>query len=92
MFPTCDTNLFLKTLMRVFFSHFLPKPYRLCIRITSNFEQAACKSAREIGFPLYTADLRIHVRCKLFHSKRVPRTKKDIFKNYNKIVQKTSLP
>lgn len=57
-----------------------------CLKITSYSEQKACKYPYKIGFPFYTADLRINVKCKLFHSKCIPRTKKDVFKNYNEII------
>lgn len=66
-----------------------PPPPRLllaCLKITLCFEQKACKYPYKIGFPFYTADLRINVRCKLFNSKCIPRTKKDVFKNYNEII------
>lgn len=61
--------------------------YWLVWKEPHNFEQKACKyTSIKIGFPFYTADLRINVRCLLVHSKCIPRTKKDVFKNCNEII------
>lgn len=77
---------FLKTLMRVL-GFFLPPGVLLaCFKITSYFEQEACKYPYKTGFPLYTADLRINVRCKLLHFKCIPSTKKDVSKDYHEII------
>lgn len=84
--PKNVTNFFLKTGGVLGF--FFPSGVLLaCLKITSYFEQEACRYPYKTGFPFYTADLRINVmRCKLFHSKCIPRTKKDVFKDYHEII------
>lgn len=77
---------FLKTLVRVLGFFFPPGVLLACLKINSYFEQETCKYPYKTGFPFYTADLRINVRCRLFHSRCIPRTKKDVFKDYHEIV------
>lgn len=84
--PKDVTNFFLKTLVRVLGFFFPPGVLLACLKITSYFEQEACKYPCKTSFPFYTADLRINVRCKLLHFKCIPRTKKDVSKDYHEIV------
>lgn len=62
--PKDVTSFFLKTLVRVLGFFFPPGVLLACLKITSYFEQEACKYPCKTGFPFYTADLRINVRCK----------------------------